>query len=272
MLLVDGAPAARGRAAAGEVLVLAAPDELALVGIDASPEREPLSGRIASRIAAGDAQRAAALGTVRGPLDRALAEATWALSRTAHLLVGVQETQELLDGLEPAAPALVREVARQLPPPVLAEVLRRLVEEHVSILPLRTILEALLEAGGAARGAPFLAEAARRALRRQIGHRCAGDGPLTALLLDPGVEASVRQALSGEALALDPVLAAGLADALEQELRGHDVPPVVLTSGDVRRALRALLAPRFPRVTVLCFEELPPELPVRPVGRLALGA
>jgi type III secretion protein V len=271
-LLVDDVPAASGHAPPDEALALAPPDDLALAAIDGAPERDPLTGRPATRVAAADAARAAALGAVRGPLERVLAEVAWALARTAHLLVGVQETQVLLDGLEPVSPALVREASRQLPPALLAEVLRRLVEEGVSIRPLRTILEALLEAGGAARGAPALAEAARRALRRHIGHRCAGEGPLVALLLDPGAEVLVRDALSGDALALDPEIASRLLDALDREVRGHEAPPVVLASADVRRALRGLVAPRFPRVAVLAYDDLPPELPVRPVGRLALAA
>jgi type III secretion protein V len=270
-LLVDEVPAAAGRAPAGEAVALVPPDELALVGIDAAAERDPLTGRQVSLVDARDAARAARLGPVRGPLDRVLADVAWALGRSAHQLGGVQEAQVLLDALESSAPALVREAGRQLPPAVLAEVLRRLVEEGVSIRPLRTILEALLEAG-AQRGPAALAEAARRALRRHIGHRCAGDGPLAALLLEPRTEAAVRAAISGEALALDPALAAALLDALGAELHAHDEPPVLLASPDVRRALRGLVAPRFPRVAVLAYEELPPELPVRPVGRLALAA
>jgi type III secretion protein V len=271
-LVVDDVPAASGRAPPGEALALLPPDELALVGIDGVLDADPLSGRAATRIAAEDAPRASPLGTIQGPLERVLAEAAGALARSAHLLVGIQEAQALLDALEPTAPALVRETSRQLPPALLADVLRRLVEEGVSIRPLRTILEALLEAGGASRGAAALAEAARRALRRHIGHRCAGDGPLTALLLDPRAESTVRDALAGEVLALDPEIAVQLLDALEREVRRHDAPPVVLASADVRRALRALVAPRFPRVVVLAYDDLPPELPVRPVGRLALAA
>ena len=61
-------------------------------------------------------------------------------------------------------------------------------------------------------------------------------------------------------------------DALEREIRAHAAPPIVLASADVRRALRGLVAPRFPRVAVLAYEDLPPELPIRPVGRLALVA
>ncbi len=271
-LLVDDVPSAAGRAPASEAVALAAPDDLALVGIDGVPDRDPLTGRWATRVSAADAARAAALGVVRGPLDRVLAECAWALARSAHLLVGIQEAQALLDGLEPTVPALVREAGRQLPPVLLADVLRRLVEEGVSVRPLRTILEALLEAGGAARGAPALAEAARRALRRHIGHRCAGDGPLDALLLDPAAEGALRDALAGDALALAPDLAARLLEGLEREVRGHEAPPVVLASADLRRALRGLVAPRFPRVAVLAYDDLPPELAIRPVGRLALAA
>jgi type III secretion protein V len=272
VLLVDDVPTASGRASADEALALAPPDDLALVGIEGTPDRDPLTGRPATRVAARDAARAAALGVVRGPRDRTLADVAAALARSAHLLVGVQEVQALLDGLEPLSPALVREASRQLPPALLAEVLRRLVEEGVSIRPLRTILEALLEAGGPARGAAALAEGARRALRRHIGHRCAAGGPLAALLLDPAAERVVREALCGESLALDPDTAARLLDALDREVRVNDAPPVVLASADVRRALRGLVAPRFPAVPVLAYEDLPPELPVHPVGRLGLAA
>jgi type III secretion protein V len=271
-LVVDDVPAASGRAPLGEALALAPPDDLWLAGIEGTPAIDPLCGRAAIRIAEIDAPRAAALGGVRGPLDRVLVDAGAALARSAHLLLGIQEVQALLDGLEAGSPALVREVARLLPPALLADVLRRLVEEDVSVRPLRTILEALLEAGAAPRGAPALAEAARRALRRHIGHRCAGGGPLPALLLDPEAESTVRGALCGEALALDPEVAIRLLAALEREVSGHAAPPVVLASADVRRALRGLLAPRFPRVAVLAYDDLPPEMPIRPVGRLALAA
>ncbi len=270
-ILVDEVPAASGVAPADEAVVLAAPDELALVGIAAAPEPDPITGRTLARVAAADAGRAASLGAVRWPLDRALAATAGALARSAAEFVGVQEVQALLDGLEPASPALVREASRQLPPALLAEVLRRLVEEGVSIRPLRTILEALLEAGGAARGAPALADAARRALRRHLGHALAGEGPLGALLLDPAAEEAVRGALTGESLAMDPRIAAALLEALAAELRAHQEPPVLLTSPDVRRALRGLVAPRFPRLPVLAYEELPPELPIRPLGRVALA-
>ena len=71
---------------------------------------------------------------------------------------------------------------------------------------------------------------------------------------------------------MDPVLAAGLLDGLGSQVNDLPDTPVILTSSDVRRAVRGLVAPRFPRVAVLSYDELPPETPVRPVGRLALAA
>jgi type III secretion protein V len=115
-LLLDGAPAAAGQVAAGRSLCLAPADELRLAGIPAAQARHPLTGAPASVIPSGSADRAEALGPVLDPGARALAEAHAALRRAAHLLVGVQEVQALLDGLEPSSPALVREVARHVSP------------------------------------------------------------------------------------------------------------------------------------------------------------
>jgi type III secretion protein V len=271
-VLVDEVPAATGRAPTGEAVALAPAEELALVGIASIPEDDPVTGRTVSVIAASDAARASALAPVRGPLDRVFAGAAGALAGSAAELLGVQEVQVLLDGLEPWAPALVREVSRQLPAPLLADVLRRLVQEGVSVRPLRTILEALLEAGGAPRAAPALAEAARRALKRHLADAHAGEGPLGALLLDPAVEQALREARVGDGLALDPMVGSALLDAVARELEGCSEPPVLLASPDVRRALRSLVAARWPRLAVLAYEELPPELAVRPLGRIALAA
>jgi type III secretion protein V len=271
-VLVDEVPVASGRAAVDEIALVAPADEVALVGIASREEREGHGGKAVAVVEARHRDRVASLGPVLDPLDRVLDGAAAALRAQAHHFVGLQEAQALLDGVETAAPALVREVGRQVPPALLAEVLRRLVEEGVSVRPLRTILEAILEAGGSGRGAAALAEACRRALRRHIGHHFAGGEALLALLLDPAAEAAVRETLAGEWPALDPNVAAAMLDALAAEIAGLSRTPVLLTSPDVRRAVRNLVSARFPRLGVLAYEELPPELPVRPVGRVALAA
>jgi type III secretion protein V len=91
-----------------------------------------------------------------------------------------------------------------------------------------------------------------------------------ALLLDPAAEALVREALDGEHAAVHPDVAVMLASAVDTARTGSR--PLVLVATDLRRPLRNLLAPRVPDVVVLAFDELPPDLAVRPVGRLGLAA
>ena len=267
-LLVDGAPAAAGQVGAGRSLCLAPLDDLRLAGIPAAPARHPLTGAPASVVGAGSAERAGALGPVLDPGARALAEAHAALRRTAHLLLGVQEVQALLDALEPSAPALVREVARHVSPVVIAEVLRRLLEEEVSIRPLRPILEALLAAPAGA-PAPALRDACRRSLCRHIAHPLLRGRALEAVLLDPAAELVFRDAIHGDAGPPDPDRVRALLSSVESALAGSPPARALLAPGDVRSPLRDLVAQRFPGLAVLAYEELPPDLEVRPVGRAA---
>jgi type III secretion protein V len=267
-LAVDEVPLAAGRAEPGLVLALAPPGDLALAGIEGSPARHPRSGAPALAVDAALSERAAALGPVLAPLDRVAAGAAAALCRGAHLLLDVEAAQDLLAALEQRFPALAREASRQLPPALLAEVLRRLLEEGVPLRGLRAAVQAALEAGGAARPAAELAEACRRALGRQLAHRLAPDGPLEALLLDPSAEARFRQALAGGP-PLEPGQATALLDGLAAALGPGPRPPVLLAGAPVRRAVRDLVAPRFPDLRVLAYEELPPDWPVAPRGRVA---
>jgi type III secretion protein V len=267
-LLVEEVPAAWGRAEPDRALCLAPPDELRLAGIESLPSAHPLTEAPAALVEASLAGRAAALGQVLEPLDRVLAGAAAALCRCAHSLMGVEEAQALLASLEPHAPALAREASRQIPPALLAEVLRRLLEEDVPLRALRAVVQAVLEAGGAARPARELAESCRQALGRHLAHRLSGGGPLEALLLDPEVEARIRSALAQGAPALEPVGGGDLLERLGSAVREARGRPVLLTGRDVRRAVRDLVAPRYPRLAVVSYEELPPGWPVRPVARV----
>src|SRR5690606_41055371 len=116
------------------------------------------------------------------------------------LLLGVQEVQGLLDGLEPVAPVLVREVLQKVPLPLLTDVLRRLVREEVPIRPLRPILEALLSPLAEGDG-PALAELCRQALSANLSHRHAPEGALYAWMVDPAVEALLREQGEGASMA-----------------------------------------------------------------------
>ncbi|MFO0566785.1 MAG: FHIPEP family type III secretion protein, partial [Polyangiaceae bacterium] len=191
--------------------------------------------------------------------------------------LGISETQTLLDQLEQVAPATVRQV---VPKPIsvtlLADVLRRLVEEGVSIRDLRGVLEALSQVGNAERDPLNLAEYVRSQLRRAITHQLTGgSGELEVLLLDGMIEDTVRGAISrtaaGSFLTLAPAAARDLVQAVRRAHASADSPGVVLlTQPDVRRFVRKLVEVELPELRVVSFAELLPEIAIQPRGKASL--
>jgi len=211
----------------------------------------------------------------------------WVRERTLKLLraravefLGLAEVQRLLDELEQFAPAAVRNV---VPKPVslvlLTDVLRRLVEEGLSVRDLRSILEALSTVATAEKDALNLAEYVRGQMRRTITYRLtAGSGRLDVVLLDTVVEDTVRRAVThtaaGAFLALAPQAARDVLAAIGRAFAGASpapAPRVILTQPDIRRFVRKLIEPEMPDVWVLSFAELSPEVTLKPVGRAVAG-
>jgi type III secretion protein V len=202
-----------------------------------------------------------------------------ALDRRAQDFLGLSETQTLLDELEQISPASVRQV---VPKPItliqLTDILRRLVEERVSIRDLRAILEALSTVGAAEKDPLTLAEFVRAQLRRPITHSLTlGARELPVLLLDSHIEETVRGAITrtpaGAFLALAPVASRDIVAAIKRAIAQHAAnvsPLVVLTQPDVRRFVRKLLEPELPDVRILSFAELLPEVAIKPLGRATI--
>ena len=212
--------------------------------------------------------------------QRLLLELLPALERRAQDFLGLSETQNLLDELEQISPASVRQV---VPKPItliqLTDILRRLVEERVSIRDLRAILEALSLVGAAEKDPLTLAEFVRAQLRRPITHALTGGArELPVLLLDSHIEEAVRGAITrtpaGAFLALAPAASRDVVSAVKRAISAHAVegtPVVVLTQPDIRRFVRKLLEPELPDVRILSFAELLPEIAVKPLGRATIA-
>lgn len=201
-------------------------------------------------------------------------------SRAADF-VGIAETQHLLDELEQVSPTLPRQV---VPKPVslslLADVLRRLVEEGISIRDMRSVLEALAIAAPNDRDALSLAEFVRSHLRRATTWRLTkGAGALSVYLLDPTIEETVRTSVqrtpSGAFLALSPAAARDIMQAIRRVMASSPPPPdsatVLLTQPDIRRFVRKLTETELPGLVVVSFAELMPEIALRPLGRATLA-
>lgn len=203
------------------------------------------------------------------------------LRRRAADFITMAETQALLDQLEQVAPAPVRQV---LPKPLglitLAEVLRRLVEEQVSIRDLKGILEALGQVAHAERDPMQLAEYVRAQLRRPLTHAISdGEGHVGVVLLEPSLEDIIRGAVSrtaaGAFLTLSPPAARDVVRcirrALEQAQTAPGVRPVLLAAPDTRRFVRKLLETELPELRVVSFAELLPEVALTPLATATLA-
>jgi type III secretion protein V len=214
-------------------------------------------------------------GAVRGLEEQALA----VLQGRAADFVGLAEVQRLLDELEQFAPATVRSV---VPRPVslvlLTDVLRRLVEERVSVRDLRGVLEALSTVAATEKDPLALAEHVRTQLRRAITYRLTrGAAELGVVLLDPVLEETVRRAVTrtpaGAFLALAPHAGRDVRASLRRALESVPVPGpgegprAVLTQPDIRRFVRKLLEQDAPDVWVTSFAELQPEVALEPLAR-----
>ncbi len=202
-----------------------------------------------------------------GALDRVV-------RRHAGEFVGLQETQSMLDQLERAYPALVRNVVpKPMPLSLLADVLRRIADEGVSIRPLREILETLALHAPTEKDPIELTELCRGSLRRHITHQHAPTGALSVHLVSPSLEDavrdSVRRTASGSYLAMPPDLARDAVDAAKRaadDLGGGQLR--LLTQPDVRRFVFRLLEHELPGLVVLSYAELAPGVIVHPLGRV----
>jgi type III secretion protein V len=207
----------------------------------------------------------------------------WVREQALHLLraraadfLGLAEVQRLLDELEQFAPATVRNV---VPKPVtlvlLTDVLRRLVEERISVRDLRAILEALSTVAQNEKDPLNLAEYVRSQMRRAITFRLAREsGQLGVVLLDSLLEDTVRRAIThtpaGAFLTLPPQSARDLLTALHRALSSvpsNGEPRVILTQPDIRRFVRKLIESEMPEVWVVSFAELLPEVSLKPIAR-----
>jgi len=236
-----------------------------------TPAKEPAFGLPAVWIDAGVRDQAQLQGyTV---VDASTVVATH-LSNLIHVhaavLLGRQETQNLLDHYAKQAPKLVEELVPKLVPlGVLQRVLQHLLEEGVPVRDLRTILETLAEHAARTQDPGEFTAAVRVALGRAISQQIFGDQPeVEVVTLDPDLERVLQQGLlpGGEAAGLEP----GLADefmrqcraaAERQEMLGRVA--ALLVPDRLRMPLGRLLRRSVPSLRVLALSEIPESKTVR---------
>ncbi len=281
IIMVNEIPLVMGTVDKTKCLVNDTPDRLRLLGIEADPAQNPANGNACGWINTDQRKLAedAGLTTWDAP-GYIVLHLSAVLRKNAAEFVGIQETQNMLEQLEQAFPALVKEVVpKAVSPFQLTDILRRLVEEEISIRDLRNILQALAEWGPVENDTVMLTEYVRAALKRYISHKYTrGQSTLIVYLLDPQIEETVRSSVqhtsSGSYLALEPEITQEILAAVRNEV-GNLPPsaqqPVVLTTMEIRRYFRKLVELEFPHLAVLSYQELSPEMNIQPIARISLG-
>ncbi len=201
------------------------------------------------------------------------------LKQHAAEFLGIQECMFLLKHMEENFDELVREVNRAVPMISLADVLKRLVREDISIRDMRTILQAVVEWGQKEKDPLMLTEHIRMALSRYITHKySAGQHIIPAYLIDKDIEDEVRGAIrqtSGASyLALSPdthrQLVLAMRGAIGDNVAPTGVTPVILVPMDIRRFFRKVIERDYADMAVLSFQELAPNANVQPLEKISL--
>lgn len=282
-ILIDNLPAAQGEMPAGRVLARAGTMDVDLLGVDWEERPGRASGEPAEIWV--DAGQSGVLdqGKVAwsAPADLLGERLAATLRRSAAQFLGIQEAKNLLADMEAAGyEDLVREANRAVPLQRFTEVIKRLLDEQVSVANLRLILEALVEWGPKEQDPALLAEYVRGNLKRQISFAHADPEKLiAAVLLQRETEDVLRSALRktavGTYLTLSDADTARLLDSIraKRPVGRHGAPPVaILTSLDIRRFLRGFIVRNDLDIPVLSFQDIAPDYVVRPISTIAFTA
>jgi len=277
-ILLQEIPVAEGRLKDGCVLAREREENLKLLGIPYVCEKRFLPDMPAIWIKAEEKPRLNKAGiNVLDPAQIVAYHLSWVLRKYAADFLGLQETRQLLTGMEEEYAELVKEVQRVLPLQRIAEILQRLVQEEISIRNLRIILQAMIDWGQKEKDPVLLTEYVRSGLKRYISFKHSGSqNILAAYLLTPDTEETVRKAIrqspGGSYLALEPAVSKRILTAVKENVGDvGQVPhkPVLLTAMDVRRYVKKLIEIEFPTLPVLSYQELTEEITVQPLAKIS---
>jgi len=206
------------------------------------------------------------------------------LKKNAYEFIGIQETQSILDNIEKYYPALINStIPKLISVQKLTDILRRLVQDDISIKDMKSIIEAIAEYAPKENDPIMLTEHVRAALKKYIAWKYSAETSiLPVYLIDPHLEMiiqdSIQQSSIGNFLALDPSISQAIIEAARKLLKRNtnkinfvnSKPPIFLTQMEIRYFLKKILTIEFPEIVILSYQELPPDLQLQPIGKLAI--
>jgi flagellar biosynthesis protein FlhA len=205
--------------------------------------------------------------TVVDPPSIIATHLTEIIRRHAADILGLQDTQVILDTLKKDYPAVVEEALREgkgLRVTEIQKVLHGLLREKVSIRNLVSILEAIADYAPISKNIWFLTEKARQALANQICNQYADeDKHLRVLTIDPTLEQRIIDAkyetASGLVCALDPPTQKAWIKSVAKAVaavREKGWMPVILCSEQARFLVKNSTDRELPDLAVLSVPEI----------------
>lgn len=273
-LKIKGNEMARGELMLDHYLAMSpGMDDDEIEGIDT---KEPAFGLPAKWITEDIKDEAELSGyTVVDPASVVSTHITEVIKRQAHILLGRQETKQLIDHLKETYPILVEEVT---PEPLaigdIQKVLGKLLRENISIRNLPVIFETLADFSKLTNDTELLGEYVRQALSPQITKQYAQeDNTLNVITVSGKVEKiiaeNIKQTEHGNYLSLDPDAQQSIIASVNQEVEKvalQSEVPIVLCSPAIRMYLKQLLDRFIPQVVVLSYNEVEPNVQVQSLG------
>ncbi len=186
--------------------------------------------------------------------------------------IGLQEVQALLNSLERAMPDLVAEVIRTVPLIRVAEVLRHLAQEGVSLRHMRETLESLIQWGPKEREGWKATEMVRVDIGKFVVHpHLDAQGQLAVHMLSTEFESALRSGVQqggGATLALPVDMTRQIQQSARLTTQNGTQPLRVLCAQDIRRHVVTLMQAGGIHATAIAFQEVPPTVSVKVLGQL----
>jgi len=272
--LLRGRVVAKGQLMPGRWLAMnVSGSKVRLKGV---PTREPVFNLEATWIDESEKKTAEINGfTVVDPASVLITHLSETLKLHAHLLLGRQEVQAIVDHLKSTQPALIAELLPDLVSlGIIQRVFQNLLRENVAILNQPLILEGIADFASLSKNPDDLSELVRRRLGLYFvpEYECR-PGVIRAVTLDPRLEqwlgTKVHRSPTEVGLALDPGTARHLLDELTRragDLSAAGQPPVLVVSTETRLPLKRFFESSLPRLAVLAYQELPAATEIENAG------
>ena len=237
---------------------------------------EPAFGLKAKWITAQVKERAELSGyTVVEPSSVLATHLSEIIKAHAHEILSRQDVQTLVDNVKRDYPVLVEDlIPGTLPLGTLQKVLQHLLKERVPVRDLVTILEAVGDYAATNKDPNSLGELARTALYRTITKMYIDEeGKLKVFTIAPDLEKMImdnmQSTMHGIFVNLAPDIIEkilGGVGKLNEQMLENDQQPIALTSTSIRLAFRNLIDVNFPKIAIISYNEVAPEVEIFSVG------